>query len=133
MRRRPPRSTRTDTLFPYPTLFRSIGSALAQRLRRRPPADQPQPLAAHRGHSYRNIVFGIFAAPRLPARQRDRTEPPFAAMVDAVVRGIVAAGRMRHHIIREQRLDLGLVDRSEERRVGKECDRTCRSQWLSYN
>src|SRR3546814_3200384 len=24
MRRRPPRSTRTDTLFPYPTLFRSI-------------------------------------------------------------------------------------------------------------
>src|SRR3546814_15251462 len=25
MRRRPPRSTRTDTLFPYPTLFRSYG------------------------------------------------------------------------------------------------------------
>src|SRR3546814_2827578 len=23
--RRPPRSTRTDTLFPYPTLFRSVG------------------------------------------------------------------------------------------------------------
>src|SRR3546814_5484040 len=27
MRRRPPRSTRTDTLFPYTTLFRSQGSA----------------------------------------------------------------------------------------------------------
>src|SRR3546814_5059784 len=26
MRRRPPRSTRTDTLFPYTTLFRSAGS-----------------------------------------------------------------------------------------------------------
>src|SRR3546814_10041377 len=26
MIRRPPRSTRTDTLFPYPTLFRSLGS-----------------------------------------------------------------------------------------------------------
>src|SRR3546814_19681858 len=26
MRRRPPRSTRTDTLFPYTTLFRSIGA-----------------------------------------------------------------------------------------------------------
>src|SRR3546814_15929936 len=25
MIRRPPRSTRTDTLFPYPTLFRSLG------------------------------------------------------------------------------------------------------------
>src|SRR3546814_15581042 len=27
MSRRPPRSTRTDTLFPYPTLFRSNGDA----------------------------------------------------------------------------------------------------------
>src|SRR3546814_17258009 len=26
MIRRPPRSTRTDTLFPYPTLFRSLGA-----------------------------------------------------------------------------------------------------------
>src|SRR3546814_3971195 len=29
MIRRPPRSTRTDTLFPYTTLFRSAASALA--------------------------------------------------------------------------------------------------------
>src|SRR3546814_12726974 len=29
MRRRPPRSTRTDTLFPYTTLFRSLGLSLA--------------------------------------------------------------------------------------------------------
>src|SRR3546814_7773965 len=28
MRRGPPRFTRTDTLFPYPTLFRSAGSGL---------------------------------------------------------------------------------------------------------
>src|SRR3546814_13524955 len=28
MRRRPPRSTRTDTLFPYTTLFRSIAAAV---------------------------------------------------------------------------------------------------------
>src|SRR3546814_13643759 len=32
MIRRPPRSTRTDTLFPYPTLFRSLG--LLRRARR---------------------------------------------------------------------------------------------------
>src|SRR3546814_13744012 len=31
MIRRPPRSTRTDTLFPYTTLFRSIVLALAHR------------------------------------------------------------------------------------------------------
>src|SRR3546814_4877448 len=32
MRRRPPRSTRTDTLFPYTTRFRSIGHPLADQL-----------------------------------------------------------------------------------------------------
>src|SRR3546814_2226473 len=31
MIRRPPRSTRTDTLFPYTTLFRSLLSDLAER------------------------------------------------------------------------------------------------------
>src|SRR3546814_9512507 len=35
MIRRPPRSTRTDTLFPYTTLFRS--HHIAERLRRRRP------------------------------------------------------------------------------------------------
>src|SRR3546814_2144064 len=30
MRRRPPRSTRTDTLFPYTTLFRSLQQAFAR-------------------------------------------------------------------------------------------------------
>src|SRR3546814_2726971 len=38
MRRRPPRSTRTDTLFPYTTLFRS---------RRPGPARRPPPGPAH--------------------------------------------------------------------------------------
>src|SRR3546814_8688885 len=51
MLRRPPSSTRTDTHFPYTTLFRSIG-----------PADQPQDLelrvignaeAAHRANALR--------------------------------------------------------------------------------
>src|SRR3546814_5158100 len=32
MIRRPPRSTRTDTLFPYTTLFRSVRQRLAQDL-----------------------------------------------------------------------------------------------------
>src|SRR3546814_13585460 len=40
MIRRPPRSTRTDTLFPYPTLFRAINCspASASRFRRKLPA-----------------------------------------------------------------------------------------------
>src|SRR3546814_7229260 len=47
MIRRPPRSTRTDTLFPYPTLFRSdvlhVGDRSAGRL---PDRDQPRHAAA---------------------------------------------------------------------------------------
>src|SRR3546814_7964101 len=52
MIRRPPRSTRTDTLFPYTTLFRSIGIthglAPVERIRlllarRRPGDDSPLP------------------------------------------------------------------------------------------
>src|SRR3546814_20407984 len=39
MFRRPPRSTRTDTLFPYTTLFRSNGSGLS-RIDPRPAADR---------------------------------------------------------------------------------------------
>src|SRR3546814_4708871 len=46
MIRRPPRSTRTDTLFPYTSLFRSGRRSLLERdpagIRRRPDAGQPE-------------------------------------------------------------------------------------------
>src|SRR3546814_17969530 len=52
MIRRPPRSTRTDTLFPYTTLFRSAGCRLFHRYRcilhgcpRNPPAAPMTPVA----------------------------------------------------------------------------------------
>src|SRR3546814_7161093 len=52
MIRRPPRSTRTDTLFPYTTLFRSLrilppvdGGTLDRRPRRRAPRPAAQGLA----------------------------------------------------------------------------------------
>src|SRR3546814_17779677 len=48
MIRRPPRSTRTDTLFPYTTLFRSVrGLASTTRLFRLP----------HLGHSTASDIF----------------------------------------------------------------------------
>src|SRR3546814_10757625 len=51
--RRPPRSTRTDTLFPYPTLFRSCAGPLAASRRPLPaaaavPADGPERRLPHR-------------------------------------------------------------------------------------
>src|SRR3546814_4678358 len=47
MIRRPPRSTRTDTLFPYTTLFRSAGAAA--RVGAALPADPCLGLAEHTG------------------------------------------------------------------------------------
>src|SRR3546814_8914391 len=48
MIRRPPRSTRTDTLFPYTTLFRSAGYAAAGNARRRGEAHSPRALSGNR-------------------------------------------------------------------------------------
>src|SRR3546814_4549712 len=63
MIRRPPRSTRTDTLFPYTTLFRSQSSATrcsARNVRRgkigdrlRPPRADRRILCLHRHHRRR--------------------------------------------------------------------------------
>src|SRR3546814_7006136 len=45
MIRRPPRSTRTDTLFPYTTLFRSLRVPDRARAADRQPFPRPQPRA----------------------------------------------------------------------------------------
>src|SRR3546814_15254685 len=48
MIRRPPRSTRTDTLFPYTTLFRAVGDGQPRRARPHPSAAEGR-RPAHRG------------------------------------------------------------------------------------
>src|SRR3546814_3932392 len=53
MIRRPPRSTRTDTLFPYTTLFRSVG-----RLREKPGQQQAVAFAARQAGNRRARAFG---------------------------------------------------------------------------
>src|SRR3546814_1836421 len=70
MIRRPPRSTRTDTLFPYTTLFRS-------QLRRRQSARQARReihAAAGRGGDARNdIARTMIAEAGLAARSEEHT------------------------------------------------------------
>src|SRR3546814_2498998 len=65
MRRRPPRSTRTDTLFPYTTLFRSIEPSTLGGL--------PEILCQRRGitivdtairHRLQGIQLGLLCHPR---------------------------------------------------------------------
>src|SRR3546814_10635644 len=69
MIRRPPRSTRTDTLFPYTTLFRSCsGSRNCRR--------DARPLPADRGTSFRYTVIAMrasIARPVLTFRSEEHT------------------------------------------------------------
>src|SRR3546814_12366722 len=101
---RPPRSTRTDTLFPYTTLFRShLDHGVRVAGRHRAEA-QPGVLVE------RNVVL---VARRVEAHEPDRRWlEPRHAHGDAV-----APVAKRFHC------------RSEGRRVGKECVSTCRYRW----
>src|SRR3546814_19387095 len=114
MIRRPPRSTRTDTLFPYTTLFRSCRGF----------EDEAGTGVARDG----KIGFEIAAkagAALLLAQQDDRGE---VRQIDAFVkdhRGFEPAVGQRRTAVE--------MGRSEERRVGKECVSTCRSRWSPYH
>src|SRR3546814_14278712 len=103
MIRRPPRSTRTDTLFPYTTLFRSQA-----RL------DMFESGLFGQGNAFWRWIATDEARPYLTAFAVDRAPPSgsefFAADLSA-----------------EALLDS--AHRSEERRVGKECVSTGRSRW----
>src|SRR3546814_18314207 len=125
MIRRPPRSTRTDTLFPYTTLFRSA-DVLTLHLVRDPlfaitvphktqtylSAGKPV-LAAVEGEAARIVVesgAGLAAQPENSASIADAMVA-FATMTPA------------------EREAMGQRARSEERRVGQECVSRCRSWW----
>src|SRR3546814_12672979 len=85
MIRRPPRSTRTDTLFPYTTLFRSRGLQPGARAFQRPP------VGAEQVHFPARVETGIIdRLRRLEAGNgADRQRPVFAlpAPVHAGARG----------------------------------------------
>src|SRR3546814_15102729 len=110
MIRRPPRTTRTDTLVPYTTLFRS---------QRRRGAGEVKP-QGHRGREDRHE--GEHLAGRLAVVQDDAAGCDRARYEQRRGGGPVAVR------LREPGGKQPLFGRSEERRVGKECVRTCRSR-----
>src|SRR3546814_12894469 len=120
MIRRPPRSTRTDTLFPYPTRFRSVSSYWG-------PAAGPgmAPLCV----PVVDCVVPVLLEP-LPdvvAASSDGVE--HAASSRAAAKVVTREKRIicpLEHIpgFFGFEVDLPPVTRSEERRVGKECVRT---------
>src|SRR3546814_20913503 len=117
MIRRPPRSTRTDTLFPYTTLFRSPAQIPFKNVGVEDAFRQYLPVFVQQ---YRN--------PRAVAH------PPFAARVDV---GMVQHRRLGTQMLAQgdlERLEqLAIRARSEARRVGKVCVSTCRSRWTAYH
>src|SRR3546814_11267367 len=118
MIRRPPRSTRTDTLFPYTTLFRSARKLAGKRRRGR--------IVPHAGQC------GALRIARRIVGQKGRVE------LLLVVRPARADGDRQpigdvEDFMREEGEILALlpqaVARSERRRVGKRGGSTCRSWW----
>src|SRR3546814_13433552 len=125
MIRRPPRSTRTDTLFPYTTLFRSArppegsGSPAAIRIRACGPARQRGRRSRVRPRPGDHLAQRVVAD--LPLQQ-PVADDPGRRRVELELAG---DGEIIVQLALEQR-------RSEERRVGKECVSTCRSRWSPY-
>src|SRR3546814_15557414 len=136
---RPPRSTRTDTLFPYTTLFRS--SLLRDR---RDAVSYQAAFFQKRDGEWHRTNWGKFArqVSRLSralldnglkkgdyvAIMGDVSQEWVVAFMATVCAGGVAVGI--YFTSSTEGVDYYLEDsRSEERRVGKECVSTCRVGW----
>src|SRR3546814_17064205 len=110
MIRRPPRSTRTDTLFPYPTLFRSEpAQRIAQRLR--------EPRRRHRPVE-RADADAVGSDPVDDGKdEEDDSDPGIPRHGDALHRAALSRPPLTSRPLR-----------SEESRVGKEWVSKCRSR-----
>src|SRR3546814_13955218 len=116
MIRRPPRSTRTDTLFPYTTLFRS---------------DLQDGELVGWKHALIAVDESVPPDPAFEAAVTDALTGEREAMAEVVGRTDVALHRyaMLSSPMDDLLLEAIAEVRSEERRVGKECVSTCRVRW----
>src|SRR3546814_12044997 len=130
MIRRPPRSTRTDTLFPYTTLFRSI--AVADRLPVREVAAGALRAAFDDVTGQRAggelVVVVLAPAEFVHQRTEHHSRIDTAASDDHI-------GASRQRLPDRDRAEVRVPRdrRSEERRVGKECVSTCSFRWSPYH
>src|SRR3546814_13981245 len=127
MIRRPPRSTRTDTLFPYTTLFRShtVHRLLGLLSGKTPDFDGAKSLFAE--ESYYWALTPVSRPVKGPQAIVDDIEKQMTLGGDLECGLPHAIVSSNNHVVLER------TDRSEERRVGKECVSTCRSRWGPYH
>src|SRR3546814_15574897 len=132
MIRRPPRSTRTDTLVPYTTLFRSFLRpivALSKLI------CWPVACASARRLDGRSCA-GIDKWVRLSCAIAGTASADAMSAADAIEPRSASLEISIYDPPQLQRLAtrwFHLRPRSEERRVGKECVSTCRSRWSPYH
>src|SRR3546814_11699761 len=130
MIRRPPRSTRTDTLFPYTTLFRSLDwfkTELEQRL-----GYVLEPVRPYRFND-NGDRFGWVQGENGTWHLGLYVESGRLWDTDSLrlLTGMREIARIHKGAFRLT-CNQNLIIRSEERRVGKECVSTCRSRWSPY-
>src|SRR3546814_19095145 len=121
MRRRPPRSTRPDTLFPYTTLFRSSD----RDERTVPPVTRSSAPAAGEPHGGLPYALGAYVIWGFV--------PLFFKLLDSVPPVEVLAQRILWSMPLCFVIMVFRRQRSEERRVGKGCVSPCRSRWSPYH
>src|SRR3546814_16458974 len=114
MIRRPPRSTRTDTLFPYTTLFRSQADGGTLAVRSGDVIGKPIIIDSERGCQH---LRGIVETGGVVFIPDNRNKNVYAL-----------SGQQLQSITKDNE-----TIRSEERRVGKECVSTCRSRRATYH
>src|SRR3546814_13334204 len=130
MIRRPPRSTRTDTLFPYTTLFRSADQLPPAAL---DPADAGVCLRRPRAHPGRLRPRGTGRLPVLLLRRRLPAGAEGHMTIGFELLATDGAARRGRIELAHGTVETPAFMRSEERRVGKECVSTCRSRWSPYH
>src|SRR3546814_14264488 len=137
MIRRPPRSTRTDTLFPYTTLFRSDAAGVG-RVQPGQQLDQGGLAGAVLADQRQRLAWTDVQVDVLQRRgvgagvgEADVLEADAVAGVRALDRRALRGGHRGFQVF-VQRRQVQVV-RSEGSRVGNECVSTCRSRWSLYH
>src|SRR3546814_12958289 len=143
MRRRPPRVTRTYTLFPYTTLFRSwqmsetaLRDLIRLYTREAGVRNLEREIANLVRKAVKEIAVGDSKAVKLDRRNLDKyAGVPRYRYGEAELEDMVgvSTGLAWTEVGGEMLSIEAVMLRSEERRVGKECVSTCRSRWAPYH